>query len=125
MPPVKLSDLTSLYFLLNDALDQGESIPISEAEAAIDEARVTELIARYDEKELLELYEEDAIARMNDLLVHKRVDKAERLGVQENGLAFIAANIVAIMQNNKFRDPETGEEKTLADFEVVQDWRPD
>lgn len=58
---------------------------------------------------------------MNDLFPDKRIDKAERLGVRSNGLVFIAANIVAIVKNNKFRNPDTGETKPLADFEVDQD----
>lgn len=123
MANVTISHLLVLYDITSTAANHGETLSLDEAKDAMADARTTDLVEQFDTMDKLELFDDEIIAKMNDLISHKHVYDAHRLGVEDNGLRLIAANVIQIIDNNTFTNPDTGEEVEPSSLEVIQDWR--
>ena len=118
-----IGQLLTLYDIANTAANFGESVPLDEAKDAMADQRTTDLIGQYDDLARLELYEDEIIAKMDDVIAHKHVYDENDLGVQDNGLRLIAKNVLHLIQHEEFRSPETDAYIEPSSLEVVQDWR--
>lgn len=118
-----IGQLLTIYDIANTAANFGESVPLKEAKDAMADSQTTDLIRKYDELDRLELYTDEILAKMNDVIAHKHVYDEDGLGVQNNGLRIIAKNVLHIIQHEQFKDPETGNRIEPSSLEVIQDWR--
>jgi hypothetical protein len=123
MATITVDDLTLMFFNVNSAMDQGQSADIDEARAAMAEGEIVEFVAeRKDTMMTMENWPAEKRAAIGELFAETHVEEERRLSVADEGLAYVAANIVEVLQNRTFRDPATGEEFKPGDLTVVEDW---
>lgn len=109
-------DLAYFYFEIAQAVDRGVKAPLDEAyDAAITEYTV-ELVERYFEADLSLLDEADreAINR----LYQEHAPEPERLGIGDNGLAYLGGVVIPIIRLGDWHDPETGSSIDVDSLEI-------
>lgn len=123
MATITVDDLTLLFFNVNSAIDQGQSATVEEARAAMSEGRVVEFVAeRKDTMETMGNWPAEKRDAVDALFAEHHVPEERRLAVADDGLTYVAANVVEMLQNRTFRDPASGEEFHPGDLVVVEDW---
>jgi len=117
----RLGTLGFLYFETAHLIDKGYSEPIDDAADAMLDGETMEFLDQYEEVDFSG-FNADQRDAINELFANKCVYDAHRLGIDDNGLGLIAANVVALFTNQTFREPDTGTEIEPNELTVVEDW---
>lgn len=108
--------LSGLYFAIVNAIDEGAKATTDEAQAAMENENLMELLDRFYEIDI-SLYGEEKRAAINQLFEAHVPDRSNRLGFRNNGLGYVAGVLVNIMLRSDWRDAETGE---MVDFDNLE-----
>lgn len=121
-----LGSLTHLFFMVNRAIDCGKTASISEVNNAFHDGEVMEFLDQYDEIDLSLFNHDDSDVHdwdgMNSMFQKYVIDGAYELSVENNGLVYINAQIIEIIQNGTWNDPNTGKEVCTTDLEIEESW---
>ena len=121
-----LGALTYLYFNVNRALDSGRVATIDEAHDALWEGQAMEFLDQYDEINLSSFKDESNDVHdwdeMNNMFERYVVHDPYDLSVENNGIAYVAAQIVEIIQQGPWNDPDSGREIEVTNLEIERDW---
>jgi len=121
-----LGSLTYLFFNVNRALDSGRVASVDEAHDAFWDGEAMEFLEQYDEIDLNLFKDDDSDVHdwdeMNNMFQRYVVHDPYDLSVENNGLAYVNAQIVELIQNGTWNDPNTGQEVSTTDLEIEEDW---
>lgn len=108
-------DLAHVYFEIAEAVDRGAEASVDEAHMAVLEGYVVELLERYHEIDLSAL-DEDERDGINTAY-QQHAPEPEKLGFQNNGLAYLAGAIISII---RFGEWEEGGEGPGTDMDKLE-----
>ncbi|WP_049951658.1 hypothetical protein [Halostagnicola larsenii] len=123
MAEITIGDLTTLYFMVNGAIDDGEHISLEDAKDSMASGEIVDVVERHNNAmNMIELWDQAKRDAVNEMFAYKHVYDEDRLVVGDNGLSLIAANLINAVQDQQVQDPETGNETEASDLVVVEDW---
>lgn len=106
MSDITVTNLTYLYFLINREADRGKSPDINDVQDAMASQKTMEFLQDYVEPSgNLELDSLDK-DELNAMFERYYVPDPNDLSVENNGLLYLAANIVEIVQNGDWKDDQ-------------------
>lgn len=116
--------LGTLYYLINTQLDQGNQIPIDEAADLMIDGEITSFARQYDDMDRLDQWDNAQLGFIDDLFAANCIYDPDRLGIQNdgNGFALIAANIVRVMLDHEYTDPNPSGKITPKRLELTKNW---
>ena len=121
-----LGSITYLFFLVNRALDCGRVASVDEAHDAFWDGEAMEFLDQFEEINLSSFKDDDSDVHdwdeMNNMFQRYVVHDPYDLSVENNGLAYVNAQIVELIQNGTWNDPNTGQEVSTTDLEIEEDW---
>lgn len=121
----KLVNVTFLYFQVTKAVDNGRVATVNEAHDALMAGRAMEFLDQYDEIQLGWYQDDDARAdwdEMNAMFERYVIADPHDLGVDNNGLHFILAQIVELIQGDWWSHPDVSGDLDLTQAEIERDW---
>jgi hypothetical protein len=121
----RLVNLSVLYFKVTRAVDNGRGATVEEAHDALKAGRAMEFLDQYDEIQLDSYKDPNSRSdwdEMNAMFERYTVFEPQELGVDNNGLLFILAQIVELIQSDWWTHPDAPGEIDLRDAEIKRDW---
>ena len=121
----KLVHVTFLYFHVTEAVDNGKDATVDEAHDALMAGRAMEFLDQYDEIKLGWYRDDDSEAdwdEMNAMFERYVVADPRDLGVDNNGLLFVLAQIVELIQKDWWTHPDVSGNIDLSQAEIERDW---
>lgn len=121
-----LGALTFLFFNVNRALDNGRDASIDEAHDAFWDGEAMEFLDQYEEINLSPFKDDNSDVHdwdeMNNMFQRYVTHDPYDLSVENNGLAYVTAQIVELIQNGTWNHPGTRQEVDVTDLEIEEDW---
>ena len=115
--PIQFQNVTYIYFDMTEAITHGASVSINEAESAVANRRVMEFLDHYDEIDLSRFTEQER-GKLNEAFLQYGPAEAQGVHVTDNGLRYIAASCVVILDQGVWRIPGTNFEIDTANLEL-------
>lgn len=109
MSDTTVTDLTYIYFLVTKEVDKGKEADIEDAQDAMMGGRTIDFLRDHVEPSANLDLDHLNETELNDMFERYCVTDPNDLGIQNNGLLYIASNIVEILQNGDWAD-EYGQE---------------
>lgn len=104
--PIQFQDLTYLYFEITEAITLDASASIDEAERAVANRRVIEFLDHYDDIDFSRFNRSER-QEMNEAFHRYGPDGAHRVHVSDNGLRYLAASCIWLLEQGAWTIPET------------------
>lgn len=126
--PPRLVNVTHLYFQVTKAVDNGQTASVTDAHNALINGRAMEFLDQYGDIDL-SLYKNQNNSpqgwdwnEMNSMFERYVTADPRDLGVDNEGLQFVLAQIVELIQSDWWTHPKVSGDIDLRDTEIKRDW---
>lgn len=126
--PPRLVNVTYLYFQVTKAVDNGQTASVTSAHDALIDGHAMNFLDQYQEVDL-EAYKDQNDGpqgwdwdEMNSMFERYVTADPHDLCVTDNGLQFILAQIVELIQSDWWSHPKVSGNIDLRDAEIERDW---